>query len=177
MIVFKVFKVQKLNTPLSENVLFHCKQKYSGEMLSNSLFAYQSLALLYKEKTGKDLPEITFLESGKPISSEIAVTLSHSSGVAMVGFSTNPNDKIAVDVELIKDKKIEVQKRLGLNEDCTREEFYLAWTKKETLKKALNVSLLSGDLSEFKGESKVVKLDGKNYAVSIYSEGDYESNI
>ena len=79
--------------------------------------------------------------------------------------------------ELIKDIKPQIAKRLGLNEDCTREEFYLAWTKNETLKKALNLSLLKDNTSAFVGESKVVKINGKNYAVSIYSKGDYESNI
>ena len=177
MIVFGVFKLEKLNTPLSENITCHCKQKYSGEMLSNSLFAYQSLALLYKEKTGRDLPKITFLDNGKPVSEDISVTLSHSEGAVAVGFSTDKNINIGVDIELIKAKKPQVVKLLGLDENCTDTDFYLAWTKNETLKKALNLSLLKDNLSAFVGESKVVKINGKNYAVSIYSEGDYESNI
>ena len=55
MIVFKVLKVEKLNNVLSENILNHCREKYKGEMLNESLFAYETLALLYKEKTGKDI--------------------------------------------------------------------------------------------------------------------------
>ena len=177
MIVFKVLKVEKLNTTLSENITCHCKQKYKGEMLTESLFAYQTLALLYKEKNGNDLPEITFLDNGKPICKDISVSLSHSSGVVAVGFSTDKNVNIGVDIELIKEIKPQIAKRLGLNADCSNEEFYLAWTKQECLKKALNLSLLKDNLNAFVGESKVIKINGKNYAVSIYSEGDYESNI
>ena len=177
MIVFGVFKVEKLNINLSENIVFHCKQKYSGEMLSNSLFAYQSLALLYKEKTGKDLPEIAFLDNGKPVSEDISVTLSHSSGVVAVGFSTDKSLNIGVDIQLIKEIKPQIARRLGLSETCSNNDFYLAWTKNETLKKALNLSLLKDNLNAFVGESKVIKINGENYAVSIYSEGDYESNI
>ncbi len=177
MIVFKVLKLEKLNIELSENIVFHCKQKYNGEMLNESLFAYQTLALLYKEKTGSDLPKITFLDNGKPVSDNITVTISHSEGAVAVGFSTDKNINIGVDIQLIKDKKPKAQKLLGLSESCEAEEFYLAWTKNETLKKALNLSLLKDNLTKFKGESKVIKINGKNYAVSIYSEGDYESNI
>lgn len=177
MIVFGVFKVEKLNINLSENITCHCKHKYSGEMLSNSLFAYQSLALLYKEKTGSDLPEITFLDNGKPICSDILVTISHSGNAVAVGFSTDKNINIGVDIQLIKEIKSQTAKRLGLSETCSNNDFYLAWTKNETLKKALNLSLLKDNSSAFVGESKIVKINGKNYAVSIYSEGDYESNI
>ena len=117
MIVFGVFKLEKLNINLSENIVFHCKQKYSGEMLSNSLFAYQSLALLYKEKTGSDLPEITFLDNGKPICSDILVTISHSGNAVAVGFSTDKSLNIGIDIEVVKDKKPKVQNLLGLSED------------------------------------------------------------
>ncbi len=103
MIVFKVLKVEKLNTTLSENITCHCKQKYKGEMLTESLFAYQTLALLYKEKIGNDLPEITFLDNGKPTCKDIGVSLSHSSGVVAVGFSTDKNVNIGVDIQLIKE--------------------------------------------------------------------------
>lgn len=176
MIVFKIAKVEKLNNPLSENILLHCHEKYKGEKLTESLFAYQSLSLLYKEKTGKVLPEISFNESGKPICNEISVTLSHDSGVIAVGFSTEKT-YIGVDVEEIKDKKPNVTKLLGLSESCSNEDFYLEWTKKEALKKSLNLSLFKGKTKEFIGESKIVTVDGKKYALSVYSKESYESNF
>ena len=177
MIVFKVFKVEKLNISLSENILLHCREKYSGEKLLESLFAYQSLSLLYKEKTGKKIPEITFLKDGKTTCKDINITLSHSNGVVAVGFSTDKSVSIGVDIELIKDKKVQVLKLLDLSENCSDTEFYLAWTKKEALKKALNISLLESGVDKFVGESKVINIDGRNYALSIYCKESYESNF
>ena len=49
MIVFKVSNLQKLNITLNENILSHCQKKYKGEMLTESIFAYQTLALLHNE--------------------------------------------------------------------------------------------------------------------------------
>ena len=177
MIVFKVLKVEKLNNVLTEKILLHCREKYKGEMLNESLFAYETLALLYKEKTGKDIGEITFLNDGKPICKDINISLSHSNGVVAVGFSTDKGVDIGVDIELIKAKKPQAVKLLGLDKDCTDTEFYLAWTKKETLKKAKCVSLLSKGVEGFIGESKIVNINGTDYAVSVYCKESYESNF
>ena len=177
MIVFKASNLQKLNITLNENILSHCQKKYKGEMLTESIFAYQTLALLYKEKTGKELPEITFLDGGKPTCKDINISLSHSGGAVAVGFSTDKGVDIGVDIELIKAKKPQAVKLLGLDKDCTDTEFYLAWTKKETLKKACNKPLLSAGVGDFVGESKVININCKDYAVSVYSKESYESNF
>ena len=173
MIYFKVLKVEKLNNILSENLLLYCKGKYQGEKLTESLFAYESLYLLYKEKTGKTLPEITFL-NGKPTCGEIAVTLSHSSGVVGVGFSTNKDSQIAIDIEKVTKKREKVASLLGLSNNVANSEFFTLWTQKECLKKALNISLLTNENIEFFGESKIININGQNYALSVYAKEDYE---
>ena len=94
-----------------------------------------------------------------------------------VGFSTDKGVDIGVDIELIKAKKPQAVKLLGLDESCTDTDFYLAWTKKETLKKACNKPLLSAGVGDFVGESKVININCKDYAVSVYSKESYESNF
>ncbi len=177
MVFFKVLKLDNLKNVLDETILSHSQAKYKGEALIESLFAYETLSLLYEEKTGKKLKGVYFDSDGKPKSKEVAITITHSHGVVGVGLSLNPNDTIAIDVEKVKDIKKPLIKLLNLNKDCTKEEFYLKWTKKECYKKAFNLSLLNSEEREFIGESKIIKIDGEVYALSVYCEGDYEINI
>lgn len=177
MVVFKVLKVDNLKNILNEHILLHCSNKYKGEKLKESLFAYETLFLLYKEKTGKDLIGVYFDSDGRPKSKDLTLTLSHSHGVVGVGFSLKNGDNIAIDVEKVGSVRKHVLKLLNLNDTCSKEDFYIEWTKKECLKKALNLSLIKNEEKEFLGVSKIIEIDGEAYALSVYCEGDYEINI
>ena len=177
MIVFKVLKVDNLKNILDESIISHCSKKYSGKNLTESLFAYETLSLLYKKETGNNLNNVYFDKNGKPLSNEIAITITHSNGVVGVGFSLNPKDKIAIDIEKVKGVRKPLIKLLNLNDNVTKEEFYLKWTKKECFKKAFNLSLLDSKDVDFIGKSEIVKIDNENFALSIYCEKDFKIEI
>ena len=177
MVVLKVLKVDNLKNILDESIISHCSKKYSGKNLTDSLFAYETLSMLYKRETGNNLLGIYFDDRGKPLSNEIAITITHSNGVVGVGFSLNTNDKIAIDIEKVKSVRKPLLKLLNLNENATKQEFYLKWTKKECFKKALNLPLLKSKEIDFKGKSEIVKIDGEEYALSVYCEKDFKIEL
>lgn len=151
----------------------HSRLKYGEkEKWELSRFAYETLYKGLKQVFNESVPEINFLESGKPVINGYSVSLSHTSGVVAVAFLKG-NSAVGIDLELIDGI---VSKRLngllGLNGSNTVSEQYLAFTQRESYIKAHNLSMLYRGEIEFKGLSKTVKVGGKEYALSIYYDGN-----
>ena len=148
--------------------------KYKNEKNRiESKLAYFVLNNLLITKTGGGLVEnkLTFSSNGKPLISAGNVGLSHSYPVAMAGYSTLP---FGVDVELIRDcnNYKNVAKKLGLNENCSSEEFFLSWTKVESaLKLTGKFSTNSNEKLFYK--SGVIEVDGIKFAYTISSFCDF----
>ncbi len=151
----------------------HSYKKY-GEHLNLSVFAYTTLLNAIKKVYGVsayDL-DLQFLESGKPTVNGFSVSVSHTNGVVAVAFLKG-DKPVGIDIEVIADKKSErLNKLLNLENDVNVREQYLAFTKRESFIKAFDLNMLTKREIEFEGISKTVKIDGSEYALSVFYGGD-----
>ena len=151
----------------------HSYTKY-GDKWETSVFAYQTLFKGLKKVYNADGYDIDFLESGKPFISGFSVSLSHTSGLVAVAF-TKGDLPVGIDLEVVGDKKSErLNGLLGLDNLASVTDQYLAFTKRESIIKAHNLTMLTRQNLEFKGESKIIQKNGANYALSIYFDGKIE---
>ena len=151
----------------------HSRLKY-GEKKKWELsrFAYETLYKGLKQVFNESVPEINFLESGKPVISGFSVSVAHSHSAVAVAFFRG-DMPVGIDIELILNKKSErLNKLLNLESNASKQEQYLAFTKRESVIKAFDLKMLSSVNNNFKGVSKTVKVGGKEYALSVYFDGE-----
>lgn len=169
--VIKQYNNESLNA--LDFITRHSYKKY-GEHLNLSVFAYTTLLNAIKKVYGvsdNDL-DLQFLESGKPIVSGFSVSVSHTNGVVAVAFLKG-DKPVGLDLEFIGNKKSErLNKLLNLEDGASVKEQYLAFTKRESFIKAFDLNMLTKREIEFEGISKTVKIDGSEYALSVFYGGD-----
>ena len=165
-----VEQFKKPTDNLLEIVKNHSFIKY-GEKCETSVFTYQTLFKGLKKVFKVDGFDIDFLESGKPVMDGFSVSLSHTDGLVAVAF-TKGDLPVGIDLEVVGNKKSErLSGLLGLDSTASIAEQYLAFTKRESVIKAHNLTMLTRQNLEFKGESKIVEYNGVKYALSIYFDG------
>lgn len=167
----KEYKKESLNA--IDFIVNHSHNKY-GEHLNLSVFAYTTLLnaikKVYKVCT-HDL-DLQFLDSGKPVISGFSVSVAHSHSAVAVAFFRG-DMPVGIDIELILNKKSErLNKLLNLESNASKQEQYLAFTKRESVIKAFDLKMLSSVNNNFKGVSKTIKINNEEYALSVYFDGE-----
>ena len=122
-----------------EALRLHIAEKKHPRVLNESLTAWNLLAEMLAD-CGQPLPQVEFLESGKPVfaDSPLRFSLSHSGRLVAVLLSDAP---CGVDIQ-ITDKSISdalIRRVLNERERSEGADFFDVWTLKECLGK------LSGD--------------------------------
>ncbi|MBR5438748.1 MAG: hypothetical protein IKV61_00825 [Clostridia bacterium] len=175
-VFYIVKKFNKPNDNLFDFVERHSFTKY-GDKWEASVFAYQTLYKGLNKIYGVNDYNVDFLESGKPIMSGYSVSVSHTSGAVAVAFLKG-DLPVGIDLELIGNKKSErLNKLLNIQGEASAKKQYLEFTKRESIIKAHNLNMLTKCNIEFKGISKTVNVEGTEYALSVYFDGEIKEII
>ena len=137
---------------------------------NESLLAWCTLNSLLLSVTGKDLKEyeITFSSRGKPLINNGFISLSHSDGVVVVGYSSVD---FGVDIENVENalKYTAVSKKLGVTDDKS---LFKRWTEIESAAKLNDSFSLQIDKNiVIKGDEIVV--NGKKIAYTVASFNNF----
>ncbi len=151
-----IFKKQ-----LPSNILEHIKNK-RFKNYDESLFAWNILNKHF------NLESVSFLKSGKPISKNGSLSITHSNGYVAVAFS-NFNTPLGIDLELVKENKATFLKKFFNNENLSNLELFNLWTKHEATVKANDLNVLRHSNIEFNGLTKNVSTKNGEFSLSIYS--------
>ena len=114
----------------------HMEEKHHEGHRRDSVCAWRLLAEGLRRMGYENMPEVVFLEGGKPVfrKEKLHFSLSHSGRLAAAVIS---EENCAVDVEII-DSKMEEKLRMRCmheNESAAGMDFFECWTKKECLGK------------------------------------------
>ena len=154
----------KLRKSQTANLPKHLeKHTYKAE----SVCAWNLLIEKYSQVFNENLPEVSFLSSGKPVIEKGYISLSHSNGVVAVCFSKTT--QTGIDIELTKnDIPNKTAEFLGVKNPP---DFYKKWTERESVIKAKNYSALKkGVENEFVGVTKEIILEDKLFSLSVYGD-------
>ena len=166
--IVKQFK--KPTDNLFDFVEKHSYTKY-GDKWETSVFAYQTLYKGLKKVYGLSDYDLDFLDGGKPVLSGYSISVSHTNGAVAVAFAKG-DMPVGIDLEKVGNKKSDrLNALLNIGANASLNEQYLAFTKRESVIKAFNLSMLTRQNLEFKGESRLVTVNGEIYALSTYFDG------
>ena len=157
------YSIKQLNT---ESLLFDTLKAHA--VTDSSICAWNLLASKVTSVFGENLTNIDFLPSGKPVSDNLYISLSHSDTAVAIAFSKDA--EVGVDIELIKQNYPEKVARFLGNVQSV-EAFYKLWTEREAVIKAKNYNALKkGAETEFCGITKTVIVNKKAFSLSIFGE-------
>lgn len=133
----------------------------------NSVRLKQHLASLFILKQNNIcLKKIKYNENGKPYTNNINFSVSHSDEYVVVAFS---NRRIGIDIEKIKDYNHLLLKYLNISDEIlSNKDFFVEYTKKESLIKMLGLKLSDMNVSYNMCEYEEIYI--KDYVISLCTD-------
>ncbi len=168
-IYYSIKKVDKnyiFKKQLNSNILEHIKNS-RFKNYDESLFAWNILNEHF------NLESVSFLKSGKPISKNGSLSITHSNGFIAVAFSNN-NAPLGIDIELVKENKTPFLKKFFNCDNLSELELFNLWTEHEATVKANDLNALRKCNLEFNGLTKNVSTKNGVFSLSIYSNCELE---
>lgn len=148
---------------LPSNIVSHLEKYHLKKQKDISTYAWISLGKLMEKVIGKNiLNQVFFSNNGKPLLKDFYVSISHEEEYVLVSLSKINH---GVDIEKIKENYNE--KAITKFHDIViknKEDFFLYWTRRETIIKVEDISLFS-------------KVNFLDYNFNSFIENDYMISI
>ncbi|MEL7339754.1 MAG: 4'-phosphopantetheinyl transferase superfamily protein, partial [Bacteroidota bacterium] len=163
-----------LPASMHSRALRYRREEDAYNFILGRLLLKQGLADLQSSET---IANLSFEESGKPVLPSVFFNLSHTDGLVVCGVSKA--GPIGIDVEKIKAVELAnfvaffkpMEWRKIQEAALPRQQFYRYWTRKESIIKALGLSLASLHQIEVEIEQDTFVADGKTWYLQELSLG------